>query len=558
MSERLRHPTGRQGSFSLIRALTLALVHVLVWAAHGESVSDQPATSKSLPSQIERGRMIYLHGKTPDGPPIMAVLGGQTHALPAAYLPCASCHGADGRGRPEGGALPSDVTWKALTRPYEVEAASGRSHPPYDRRLFIRAVTMGVDPAGNELGIAMPRYRFTKADVEALASYVERLGQDGEPGVSDGVLRIGTLLPLEGKQAAAGRAVEAALRALFDRAWSTGGIYGRRLELVVVRAGSERAKRRRAIEALLDTERVLAVVAPFSAGADEDLVELAAALDVPVVGPLTQTTVPSATVPAPVFYLLSGIEEQVRVLWDFAAGRHAGNPMSMRAAAIVPENPPVGMVPDAWLTALRQQATTWGMDPPTTITYRRGPIDPVVAIEPSGEGAWTSLFLLGPGDDALDLAAALSASGSDGPEQRREPRLELYLPGPLAGSLLDQASDAVVLAFPSLPSDGAPEARQDWRSFATEHSLPAEHAALQHLAAVAAEILFEALRASGRDVTRQAITRHLENLYRHETGWTRPLTFTANRRIGAFGGYVVKLDPERGFVPLSGWIEPRE
>src|SRR5271165_1446203 len=65
----------------------------------------------------DRGRMIYLSGETSSGRPITARIGDGP-PLPATTLACVQCHGADGRGRPEGGVTPSDITWANLTRPY--------------------------------------------------------------------------------------------------------------------------------------------------------------------------------------------------------------------------------------------------------------------------------------------------------------------------------------------------------------------------------------------------------------------------------------------------------
>src|SRR5512145_2277878 len=60
------------------------------------------AAEPSSPDQAW-GRQIYHTGTSPSGEPIGAILGEQRSLLDAATLPCAGCHGADGRGRPEGG-----------------------------------------------------------------------------------------------------------------------------------------------------------------------------------------------------------------------------------------------------------------------------------------------------------------------------------------------------------------------------------------------------------------------------------------------------------------------
>src|SRR5205823_2375748 len=73
----------------------------------------------------DRGRAIYHHGT--GSSLITATLGADGAArIDAAAVPCASCHGADGRGKPEGGVRPSDLRHAMLTKPYEVAAAGGR------------------------------------------------------------------------------------------------------------------------------------------------------------------------------------------------------------------------------------------------------------------------------------------------------------------------------------------------------------------------------------------------------------------------------------------------
>src|SRR5215510_1835611 len=124
-----------------------------------------PAFAWALTPQERRGQQIYLQGTSPAGRTLTAVLNKEGAEVPASVLPCANCHGHDGRGKPEGGIVPSNITWEALTTPYGVTHFSGRAHPPYTEQLLQRAVTMGVDPADNPLHPAMPRYRLSHQDL---------------------------------------------------------------------------------------------------------------------------------------------------------------------------------------------------------------------------------------------------------------------------------------------------------------------------------------------------------------------------------------------------------
>ncbi|HYL79349.1 MAG TPA: c-type cytochrome, partial [Candidatus Acidoferrum sp.] len=166
-----------------------------------------PATQAgTLTPQERRGKQIFLRGETPSGRRITAVIGEGSVEVPGGTLPCANCHGFDGRGKPEAGVIPSDVTWQALSKSYGTTHASGRKHPSYTARSLARAITEGTDPAGNPLAIGMPRYRMSGGDLADLLSYMRRLGSEQDPGLTRTSVSIGTILPGRGPRAELGQA----------------------------------------------------------------------------------------------------------------------------------------------------------------------------------------------------------------------------------------------------------------------------------------------------------------------------------------------------------------
>jgi len=159
----------------LIRACSWALAAL----AASTAVSSGAPEAAPFSGAEFRGRQIYHEGTSPSGEPITAHLAGQSVDVPAAILPCVNCHGADGRGKPEqASATPTEITWPALSRPDGVRHASGREHPPYSEALLVRAIATGVDPAGNRLLVAMPRFRMTDRDMADLVAYLLRVGND--------------------------------------------------------------------------------------------------------------------------------------------------------------------------------------------------------------------------------------------------------------------------------------------------------------------------------------------------------------------------------------------
>src|SRR4051812_24863800 len=236
-------------------------------------------------ASIERGRRIYQEGTSPSGGEITAVMSDASVEVPASAVPCAGCHGRDGKGRPEGGVTPSDLTWTALTRPYGVTHPSGRRHPPYDARLLKRAIALGLDPAGNALHVAMPRFRMSLQDMDDLVAYLQQLGTGSDLGVSDTAVRIGVVLPPAGPLSGMGKAVRATLTARLDAVNRDGGIYGRRVEPRFVEAPATADQRRAWTADFLEREEVFAAVAPFFAGADDGMALLFQEKQVPAIGP---------------------------------------------------------------------------------------------------------------------------------------------------------------------------------------------------------------------------------------------------------------------------------
>jgi hypothetical protein len=114
-----------------------------------------------LTAQESRGKQIYLQGTSASGKDILAYVGDASLEVPGSVMACANCHGLTGQGKAEGGINPSNVTWEALTKPYGVTHVNGRKHPAYTGRGLELAITRGLDPGGNKLLAAMPRYQKT-------------------------------------------------------------------------------------------------------------------------------------------------------------------------------------------------------------------------------------------------------------------------------------------------------------------------------------------------------------------------------------------------------------
>src|SRR5215212_8069436 len=145
--------------------LKIALLALFTLAAScviATSVSTAQQTSTLSPAE-RRGKAIYLRGASPSGKEITAMVGELD--VPASTLTCAGCHGLRGEGKTEGGVTAGNLTWSNLIKPYGHTHPSGRKHGPFDEKLFTRSLVQGLDPAGNEMAVAMPRFQMSAEDI---------------------------------------------------------------------------------------------------------------------------------------------------------------------------------------------------------------------------------------------------------------------------------------------------------------------------------------------------------------------------------------------------------
>lgn len=103
-------------------------------------------------------------------------------------LACIDCHGPDGRGRQHAMHMTvmdaPDIRWSSLAgagHEESNEAAAGEhgseemDHPAYTEETFALAVTQGIDPAGERLDLAMPRWNMSAEELADLIGYLKTL-----------------------------------------------------------------------------------------------------------------------------------------------------------------------------------------------------------------------------------------------------------------------------------------------------------------------------------------------------------------------------------------------
>jgi len=482
------------------------------------------ATPPLSPSE-QRGERLYFTGQGASGEPVEAFFGPDRIPVYGGLSVCSSCHGYDGLGRPESGILPSDITWKNLTKSYGHVHASGVHHPPYDRESLKQLLTSGLFPGGEEADPTMPVYTLEEGDFNDLLAYLRRLGTLRDPGVGEKTLRIGFLHTADGPTA---DTLAGVLQGVVDEVNGSGGIYGRRLELVS--EPLEAGTRFEQMSAWLVSRDLFALVSPFTPGAEEAFQATVKAAGVPVIGPYTLYPPEKFSENRTVFSLFPGVVAQLQLLREYLAK----DAQAHRVALVYADTDIQRQEAEALRASWRD--TPWEISAACRLAPggERGCVEELAA-----QGIRQVVFLA--------FQSELSAFMQAAREARWSP--QILSCGALAGSAPADAGaypGELLLSYPTLSRDRQPRPEQELRRLAGELPLTPGNVQAAVSAAVAMRLLVQALQNSGRDLDRRKLVGVLEKLYRYETGLTPPLTFTVNRRVGSQGIYVVRMAASPG------------
>lgn len=428
-------------------------------------------------AMLQQGETLYRSGTSPRNNPVIAVVAGGTR-LPGSAASCAGCHGRDGSGRSEGGITAPDIRWTALTQAGTRDLAAGRSAKPYDEATLVRAITRGLDSSGNTLAATMPRFELYGEDLEALTAYLKQLHLQRDPGITDQKIVIGSVLPLTGVAEKQGRALLAMLQAGIDAINTMGGLHGRTIAIDAENAESEDAPQRLAALG----QRTLAIVAPYAPRLQAEL-RAVARQQVPVVAPVMG---PEAQGLDPLFSTLPTARHVLGAL----AGYWSRLPEQERGTLTVV----LGKVnPEATEEFLRDLLPKAGR-------YRFVSAQSLLDSE-SAPGQWL-LLETAPGLiqqlGSRLLAASTSIAG-------------------VPGATLAEV-ERIVVAAPLLPPRDDP-AMEQMQSRLRELKLEAPPALVTIQAMRGIALMEEALRRSGRELSRERLISALENHWRTSAAW---------------------------------------
>lgn len=500
--------------------------------------AEEPAPSERS-AAISRGRQIYLTGVPVNGAPLSASVGDPAMDVPASILKCSNCHGSDGRGKAEGGVTPANIRWEELTKP-ATSGPAGRRRSAYSGKLLVRAIALGIDASGNRLDPAMPRYRLTHEQAADLVAYLEVLGRETDPGVTETSLKIGVVLPPASITGSA-QAIREVIAAFVLQVNEQGGFYGRKVRLSFVTSPDEIEARAGAIRDFVETEQPFALISSYVAGCEEEIGRYLEENKIPLIGPIALYAKDEPSRHRHVFHLVAGLAGQGEALGRFAAQlpqlKHSVALMVHREGddqiRTLTETIGKRLIDGGWVAA-RDVALTETSTPNWAALLRGGDT--------------CSVFWFAPASGLDEFYRAAVKAGS---------YPFLFAPSALTGRELLSApagfAGRIFSSFPTLPSDQTSAGRSELLKLAGEgHVFDGN---FPRIALSSAKLLAHGLGQMGKEVSREKLVETLENFYDYNTGQTPAVTFNRNRRVGAQGVHVVGIDTQRKSLVLpSTWI----
>ena len=474
-----------------------------------------------------------------NGAPLSASVGDPAMDVPASILKCSNCHGSDGRGKAEGGVTPANIRWEELTKP-ATSGPAGRRRSAYSGKLLVRAIALGIDASGNRLDPAMPRYRLTHEQAADLVAYLEVLGRETDPGVTETSLKIGVVLPPASITGSA-QAIREVIAAFVLQVNEQGGFYGRKVRLSFVTSPDEIEARAGAIRDFVETEQPFALISSYVAGCEEEIGRYLEENKIPLIGPIALYAKDEPSRHRHVFHLVAGLAGQCEALGRFAAQlpqlKHSVALMVRREGddqiRTLTETIGKRLIDGGWVAA-RDVALTETSTPDWAALLRGGDT--------------CSVFWFAPASGLDEFYRAAVKAGS---------YPFLLAPSALTGRELLSApagfAGRIFSSFPTLPSDQTSAGRSELLKLAGEgHVFDGN---FPRIALSSAKLLAHGLRQMGKEVSREKLVETLENFYDYNTGQTPAVTFNRNRRVGAQGVHVVGIDTQRKSLVLpSTWI----
>ena len=361
----------------------------------------------------------------------------------------------------------------------------------------------------------------------------------GEVGVTDTTIKLGTYQPLSGPAApyaSLGRTLAAYFKMVNDR----GGIHGRRIELLIRDDGYNPANTRLVVKELVERDKVFAFVGGLGTPTGLAVMDYLNENKIPHVAPASGYSGWSNPPKRYIFAQSINYAVESRLLTRYAAEQ-----LKAKKLAIFYQNDPFGK---EGLEGVTDMARKKRVPLVATISYERTDTDFTShALNLQRSGADTVLLW----SISKATAALLKEAAKIG--YRPNWVSSLVNLDPVMFKLAGEAWEGAIVASPYTLYD-APEAAP-YREFMKQY-LPGEPIGGFSIGGYAmAEIMAEALRRAGRDLTREKLVEALETFKNWHGVMAHNITWGSGTRQGQNSLFFARA-AKGEYVKISDWFTP--
>lgn len=163
----------------MIKKTLVLMTFLFVASCNGRSDHGPSASDTGPLAYVSNGERIYFTGSSISGSAISAS-GGSGHMnlhMRMHGTGCASCHGAEREGKrlwPQFWIKAPALTAEVLFESDAHDEDGHGDHGSYDDESLRRAISQGIDPSGEQLNDAMPRWNMSTADLNDLIAYLKQ------------------------------------------------------------------------------------------------------------------------------------------------------------------------------------------------------------------------------------------------------------------------------------------------------------------------------------------------------------------------------------------------
>ncbi|HZY31565.1 MAG TPA: ABC transporter substrate-binding protein [Candidatus Methylomirabilis sp.] len=358
-----------------------------------------------------------------------------------------------------------------------------------------------------------------------------------EVGVTNTTIALGTYQPLSGPlapYAVLGRTIEAYFKMVNDR----GGIHGRKIDLLIRDDGYNPANTRVVVKELVERDKVFAFVGGLGTPTGLAVMDYLNEHKVPHVSPASGYSGWATPPKRYLFAQSTNYAVESRLLTKYAAEQ-----LKAKKIAVFYQNDPFGK---EGLDGVTDMAKRMGPAPIATVSYERTDTDYAShAIKLLRSEADTVLLW----SSSKPTAALLKEAAKIGYKPKWVSSLVNL--DPVMFKLAGETWEGAIVAS-SYTLYNSPEA-EPYREFMKKY-LPNERIGGFSVGGYAmAEIMAEALRRAGPDLTREKLVKALETFKNWSGVMTHNITWGPDKRQGQNSIFFTKA--EKGeFVRISGWI----